>query len=416
VRRTTVLIIGAGQAGLAMSRCLSARGIEHVVLERGRIAERWRHRWDSLRLLTPNWMTRLPGFAYRGDDPDGFMPASELVTLLEGYASSGGVPVETHTAVHGVGRLADAFRVSTSRGEWRAASVVIASGYCDRPAIPAMAGRLTASVQQIAADAYRNPQQLSAEGVLIVGASATGVQLAEEIQRSGRQVTLAVGRHTRLPRRYRGRDIMWWLDRLGMLGQDASAVNDLAVSRAQPSLQLVGRPDYATVDLLALHQMGVRLVGRVTAIDGARVDLADDLIARTAAADIKLAMIRMRIDEYARSAAIARGDAEPLAPTWWLAPDPPSQLDLRRERIGTVVWATGYRRAYHWLRLPVLDERGDIMHDAGVTPCPGLYVLGMNFQRRRNSSFIDGVGRDAEYLAQHIAAASCDTHSEQIYA
>jgi putative flavoprotein involved in K+ transport len=406
VRRTRALIIGGGQAGLAMSHCLSARGIEHVVLERGQIGERWRrHGWDSLRLLTPNWMTRLPGFAYSGPDPDGFMPTAELVTLLEQYAESSRVPVETRTIVRRVEPSAGGFVVRTDRGEWHADTVVIATGYCDRPAIPPVGTRLPPWIVQMAADAYRHPGQLPQDGVLVVGASATGVQLADEIQQSGRQVTLAVGRHTRLPRQYRGRDILWWLDRLGVLSQEASQVHNLAVSKAQPSLQLVGRPDHATIDLLTLHQRGVRLTGRVSDIQGTRVWLADDLISRTAAADIKLATIRLRIDDYARTAGLDGNPAEPLVPTWPIASARVSRLDLRRERIGTVIWATGYRRAYPWLQVPVLDRCGEIVHHGGVTIYPGLYVLGLNFQRRRNSSFIDGVGRDADELAQHIAGA-----------
>lgn len=389
-----------------MSRCLAERAIDHVLLERGEVAHTWRtERWDSLRLLTPNWMTRLPGFAYRGPDPDGFMPTAELVTLLEQYAASSRVPVETRTTVRRVERSAPGFRVTTDRGEWHSEAVVIATGYCDRPAIPRISSRVAPWIVQIAADAYRHPEQLPRDGVLIVGASSTGVQLADEIQQSGRQVTLAVGRHTRLPRRYRGRDILWWLDQLGILSQEASTVHNLAASRAQPSLQLVGRPDHATVDLLTLHQRGVRLAGRVRDIEGTRVELADDFISRAAAADIKLATIRLRIDEYARHAGVDAGPAEPLVPTWSIASDLVSRLDLRRERIASVIWATGYRRAYHWLQVPILDRRGEIMHEGGITSHPGLYVLGLNFQRRRNSSFIDGVGRDAEDLAQHIAAA-----------
>jgi putative flavoprotein involved in K+ transport len=405
VPRTSVVVIGAGQAGLAMSHCLSARRIDHVVIERGEVGERWRrHGWDSLRLLTPNWMTRLPGFAYSGDDPDGFMAAGELVQLLDRYAAASRVPLEGRTSVHSVEAGNGGFRVATSRGVWLARAVVIATGYCDRPAVPSCAAELARRIEQLTPDRYRNPAQLASGGVLVVGASATGVQLAEEIQRSGRQVVLAVGRHTRLPRTYRGRDILWWLDRLSVLSQDASSVHDIAVSRAQPSLQLVGRPDHSTLDLAVLRGLGVRLAGHLADVDGARVRFADDLIATTAAADIKMATVLMRIDDYiARHAADAE-DAAPFVPSWSLREREIPSLELDAERIGTVIWATGYRREYPWLRVPVLDRRGDIVHTGGITPCPGLMVLGMNFQRRRNSSFIDGVGSDAEYLAGHIAA------------
>jgi putative flavoprotein involved in K+ transport len=282
--------------------------------------------------------------------------------------------------------------------------VVIATGYCDRPAVPAVSRRLAPWIEQITPERYRNAGQLPRGGVLIVGASATGVQLADEIQRSGRQVVLAVGRHTRLPRSYRGHDILWWLDRLGILTQDAAAVHDIAISRGQPSLQLVGRDDHSTIDLAVLRAEGVRLAGRLIAAERTRVRFADDLVATTAAADIKMATVLMRIDDHINRAGLDVEAAAPFVPSWSLSDHGTPDLDLRHERISTVIWATGYRRAYPWLRVPVLDHNGEIAHTAGVTPCRGVYVLGMNFQRRRNSSFIDGVGSDAEYLAQRIAS------------
>jgi putative flavoprotein involved in K+ transport len=250
---------------------------------------------------------------------------------------------------------------------------------------------------------YRRPDQLPTGGVLVVGASSTGVQLADEIQRSGRQVTLAVGRHTRLPRRHRGRDILWWLDQLGVLSQGADAVHDIEQSRHQPSLQLVGRPDHSSLDLAVLHERGVRLVGRVRDINRYRVSLADDLVATTAAADFKMAEILARIDQFISTTGVAAESPEPCNPTWSLTGDTPDTLDLKDERIDTVIWATGYRRAYPWLRVPIFDAYGEITHNGGFTPQGGLYVLGLNFQRRRNSSFIDGVGDDAWVIAQEIA-------------
>jgi putative flavoprotein involved in K+ transport len=404
VPRTTTLIIGAGQAGLAMSHCLSELDIEHVVLERGQLAQRWRTQsWDSLRLLTPNWMTRLPGFQYDGSDPDGFMSAPELIGFFERYAASSATPILTDAAVQSVERSMDGFRVVTSRGEWSASSVVVATGYCDLPAIPPASRSVAPSVLQIAAPDYRRPDHLPTGGVLVVGASATGVQLADEIQRSGRQVTLAVGRHTRLPRSHRGRDILWWLDRLGALSQSADEVEDIERSRHQPSMQLVGRPDHASLDLGLLHERGVRLVSKIRDINGHRVSLADDLVATMSAADIKMAEVLTRIDQFIAKTGVTASPREPFRPTWPLAAGAPSALDLKREGIETVIWATGCRRAYPWLRVPVLDSRGEIRHVGGITPEAGLYVLGLNFQRRRNSSFIDGVGHDAWAIAHEIA-------------
>lgn len=390
-----------------MSRCLSELGIDHVVIERRKLAERWRSQsWDSLRLLTPNWMTRLPGFHYEGDDPNGFMSVPELIALFERYAVSGCAPVVTDTTVLRVELAAGRFRVVTDHGVWLARSVVIATGYCDRPAVPDASRGLAASITQIVPADYRRPGQLPDGGVLIVGASSTGVQLADEIQQSGRQVTLAAGRHSRLPRRYRGNDILWWLDRLGVLSQSADAVHAIDVARRQPSLQLVGRADHSSLDVGMLHDRGVRVVGRVRDIAGHHVALADDLVATTAAADIKMAEIQTRIDGFIAANGWPAEQPERFRPTWPIATETPDRLDLRSEGINTVIWATGYRRAYPWLRVPVLDARGEIIQEGGFTPAFGLYVLGMNFQRRRNSGFIDGVGADAWVIAEQIAHAS----------
>ena len=398
MERIPALIIGGGQAGLAMSHCLSRRGIDHVVLERGRVAERWRsERWDSLRLLTPNWMSRLPGWTCRGTDPDGFMTMPEVVRMLETYARAVAAPVEDGTAVRSVERTAGGYRVETDRGAWTARAVVIATGHCDRPAVPAMARDLPAVVRQVVPSDYRNPDRLPAGGVLVVGASATGVQLAEELHRSGRPVTLSAGRHTRLPRLYRGRDIMWWMDRIGVLDETAAQVPDLARARGQPSLQLVGHPDRRTIDLGSLQALGVRVVGRSAGVDGHTVCLRDDLAETAAAAQRRLDRLLARIDASPLAAGLPAEDVPPLV----LGPSP-AALDLRAEGIRTVLWATGYRRDYRWLKVPVLDAGGELIHHGGITPSPGLYVLGLRFLRRRKSNFIDGVGADAEELAGAI--------------
>jgi putative flavoprotein involved in K+ transport len=398
--QTDVVILGAGPAGLAMSRCLARRRVEHVVLERGGVAESWRSaRWDSLRLLTPNWLTRLPDAPPAGRDPDGFMTAAEVTHLLEAYARDGTAPVIAGTEVVSVTRDPAGYRIATSRDGWRARAVVIATGACARPFVPDLARRLPGSVLQLVPAAYRNPAALPRGGVLVVGASATGVQLAEEIQRSGRPVTLAAGRHTRMPRRHRGRDIFHWLDAAGALDQDWRAVPDLAAARRQPSMQLAA---HGPLDLARLARLGVRLTGRLTDADGRRLHLADSLPADSAASDGRLARLIARLDLLATEAGAptsGRDAARPLA----LPPAMPRTIDLAAEGIGTVVWATGHRRDYDWLRVPVLDAAGEIRHDGGVTPAPGLYVLGLRFLRRRSSSFLHGIGADAEVLAAAVA-------------
>jgi len=398
MRTTDAVVIGAGQAGLAMSHCLAARGIAHLVLERGRVAERWRsERWDSLRLLTPNWMSRLPGHAYAGEEPEGFMTMPEVVGFLEAYAAA--APVVTGADVRALRPSARGYRIATTAGDFAARAVVIATGQCGLPLIPAMAAALPKAVLQLTPSSYRNPRLLPPGGVLVVGASASGVQIAEEIHRSGRPVTLAVGRHTRLPRRWRGRDILDWMDRAGVLAERAEDVRDLAAARAQPSLQLVGRG--ANLDLGTLGALGVRIVGRVEGIMGAQVMLRDDLTQTTASAQRTLERLLARLGPVAD--AEGAPDEDPPAPLAPFAPSPDT-LDLNAEGIRAVVWATGFRRDYAWLQVPVLDEAGEIRHRGGITPAPGLTVLGLRFLRRRNSNFLDGVGADAEALAEEVLA------------
>jgi putative flavoprotein involved in K+ transport len=401
MKRTDTIIIGGGQAGLAMSRCLTDGSIDHVVLERGRIAERWRsERWDSLRLLSPRWHSRLPGFRYGGADPDGFMTMPEVISYFERYATSFDAPVQGETTVFSVKRVEGGYRVHTNQGDWRAPTVVVATGHCDVPFVPKAAAELSSTLHQVVPSHYKNADQLPDGGVLVVGASASGIQLAQEIHRSGRPVTLAVGRHTRMPRCYRGRDITWWLETTGILDERTDRAFDLESARRQPSLQLVGTPDHQTIDLGLLQEEGVSLVGRLTDVNGSRVSFADDLPLSIDAAERKLDRILGRIDDFIEETQIAADTPDRRAPID--VPKAPVEIDLRGAGISTVLWATGYRRQYPWLRVPVLDVRGEIIHEGGLTPAPGLYALGLNFQRTRKSSFIDGVGHDAQALAAHI--------------
>jgi len=403
MKPTDVIVIGAGHAGLAMSHVLSSRGIDHFVLERGRVAERWQsERWDSLRLLTPNWCSRLPGWRYRGPDPDGFMTMAEVTRYLEGYARAFGAPVRTGVTVTSVFRAGERWHVATDQGAVCARAVVIATGHCNMPHVPEMARALPGDVHQITPGAYRNPGALPDGGVLVVGASASGVQIADELHAAGREVTLAVGRHVRLPRRYRGRDIIWWMDRTGMLTDRIERMPDPDAARGQPSLQLIGGTARRQLDLATLARSGVRVLGRAHAVAGRIVHFAGDLAETTAAAERKLIRTRRRIDDF-----IDGGGAtseipapEPYAPVALHAPA--QAIDLKDEGIATVVWATGFRRSYGWLKAPVFDARGELRHKGGVTPQPGLYAIGLRFQRCRNSSFIDGAGADAEALGRHI--------------
>jgi putative flavoprotein involved in K+ transport len=397
MRRIHTTIIGGGQAGLALSRCLADRGVEHVVLERGSVGERWRTRHRSLRLLTPNWLSRLPGWTYDGGDPDGFMTMPEVTGYLERYARSFGAPVETGTTVAAVHRDADGYRVRTDRGELATENVVIATGACHEPAVPGFARHAHPGIAQRAPASYRGPERLPDGGVLVVGASASGVQLAAELRAAGRAVVLAVGRHVRLLRTYRGRDIHHWLDRLGLLHKPAEpgAGNPLALSA-----QLVGSPERRDVDLATLQRAGVVLAGRLTGLDGTWARFAGDLHRHTGDADRRLVRLLGRIDGH-----LATTDrAVPADPVRPVAPRPAiRELDLAAAGIGTVLWATGYWRRYPWLHVPVLRPDGELIHHHGVTPAPGLYAIGLPLQSRRNSTFIDGVRHDALSITRQIS-------------
>ncbi|MGD9511108.1 MAG: flavin-containing monooxygenase [Geminicoccaceae bacterium] len=402
MRRTTVVVIGAGHAGLAMSCCLTDRSIDHIVLERGEIANSWRtERWASLRLLTPNWQSRLPGRADDTGDPDGFRTMPEVIGLIEGYARTIEAPVEIATQVLSVRQADHGYRVQTNHGAWSARAVVIATGACNLPSVPALAGALPSSIRRFTLHDYRSPDQLPGGGVLVVGASASGVQLAEEIHRSGRQVALTVGDHVRVPRTYRGKDIQWWMDRVGLLDQRHDEVDDIGRARRLPSLQLVGSDDRRTLDLNRLSGLGVELVGRLAGIHDGRLQFSGSLRNQCALADLKLDRLLDLLDERAPCLAACAAPPERYRPT--ILPEKPRlSLDLARGEIRSIVWATGYRPDYGWLHVPVLDRKGQLVHDGGVVASPGLYVMGLPFMRRRKSTLIDGAGADARELVEHL--------------
>ncbi len=405
IERVTTVVIGAGHAGLAASHFLSERSIDHLVLERGEPANSWRReRWDSLRLLTPNWLARLPGFGYGGPDPDGYMTAAEVAELIDGFASHVHAPVRTGTNVTSMRRTDDGYLLTTSRGEIRSRAAVIASGACNEPLVPVFADALPPDVEQLTPFEYRNPDQLRAGGVLVVGASATGVQLAAELRQSGRPVTLSVGEHVRLPRTYRGRDALWWMDASGVWGQRYDEVDDLKRARRLPSPQLVGTPERTMLDLDALTAMGVELVGRwATVRDGCAL-FSGGLRNVCSLANLKQERLLDGFDQWARVEGLDAevGAPERYAPTQ-VPRSPRLQLDLRSGEIRTIVWATGFRPDYRWLDVPVLDAKGQLRHDGGVVDVPGLYALGLPVLRRRRSTFIHGIEDDAREVTDHLA-------------
>ena len=389
-----------------MSQCLREQSVDHVILERGRVGNSWRtERWDSLRLLTPNWQSRLPGYRYEGCDADGFMTMPEVIGFIEDYASTISAPVQEETTVTSVRTAADGFRVSTDRGDWRCRTVVLASGACNLADVPVVEREVPPSIHALTTMDYRNPDSLPPGGVLVVGASATGVQLAEEIHRSGRPVTLSVGEHVRLPRTYRGRDILWWMEAAGILDQRYDEMDDIVRARNVPSPQLVGTPDRSTLDLNALTDIGVKLVGRLSAVREGRALFSGGLRNVCRLADLKMHRLLNTIDEWATDNG-ADGDVDAphrFEPT--RVPDaPPLEIDLQPASgdIRSIVWATGYRADYSWLDLPALDHKGKLRHDGGIVTVPGVYALGLNFLRRRKSSFIHGAEDDARDLTGHL--------------
>ncbi len=406
IERITAVVIGAGHAGLAVSRVLTEHSIEHIVLERGQVANSWRReRWDSLRLLTPNCLSGLPGYPYRGADPDGFMTMPQVVALITGFAEASSAPVRTQTTVTSVSRTDGGYRVATDRGEIRCRSVVLASGAANVPRLPRLHSAVPDTIECVTPFDYRNPDRLPPGGVLVVGASATGVQLADEIQRSGRPVTLCVGEHVRLPRVYRGRDVLWWMDACGIWNQRYDEIEDLERARRLPSPQLIGTPQRASLDINLLSAAGVEIVGRLVAIREGCALFSGGLRNQLALADLKMERLLDAFDEWAsrNTLDVEVGRPERFAPAC-MSRSARLSLDLRKGEIRSIVWATGFRSDYDWLQVPVLSHRGELRHDGGVVAdAPGLYAIGLPVLRRRKSTFIHGAEDDARDVVGHLA-------------
>ena len=390
-----------------MSRCLAERAFDHVVLERGEVAHTWRtERWDSLRLLTPNWQSRLPGFGYSGNDPDGYRTLPEVINFIASYARVIGAPVRTHTTVTSLRSTEAGYLVRTDQGDWRCRAVVVASGTCNIARVPTFASLVPPSIASLTAKEYRNPNQLADGGVLVVGASSSGTQIASEVHRSGRPVILSVGEHIRAPRVYRGKDLEWWMDAAGVLDERYDEVDDIARARRVPSLQLAGTPDRSTLDLNALTEIGVRLVGRLAGMtEDGKAQFAGSLRNMCALSDLKMGRLLDLIDKWAQENGLD-DTAEPSyrLPATRVETAPPLGLDLAAGNIKTIIWATGYRPDYSWLEVPALDRKGMMRHDGGVVCSPGMYLIGSQFLRRRKSALIDGAGDDAHDLSVHLAS------------
>jgi putative flavoprotein involved in K+ transport len=404
--RYETVIVGGGHAGLALSYHLSRLGRPHVILERGRVAERWRsERWDSLMFQFPNWSLRLPGQEYCGDDPDGFASREEVIAFIERYREAVDAPVRTGVRVDRVAPIDGGFRLETTEGPIEAAHVVIATGPYQEPILPAVRHAFAPGVVQMHSSGYRNPAQLPAGAVLVVGSGASGCQIVEDLLAAGRTVYFSVGRHRRYPRRYRGRDMFWWMEQIGALDQ---RLEERPEARERPNPLVTGVGGGHDIDLRDYAAAGVTLLGHLRDVAGSRLHLADDVAALLAAGDESVAVFTRAVDTYVARSGLPT-PAEVVASPRGARPAPIRELDLAASGITSVVWATGFRRDFSWIDAPVLDERGEPIHRRGVTGCAGLYFLGLPWLHKLKSSVLCGVGDDAAYLADQIAEGAART-------
>jgi putative flavoprotein involved in K+ transport len=395
-----VVVVGAGQAGLAVSYELTARGIEHVVLERARVGQTWLGLWDSFCLVTPNWTMSLPGAAYTGDDPEGFVARDEVVRYLQRYASGFGAPVREGVGVDSLEPGPDGgFLLRTSAGELRAAAVVVCTGAYQRPHRPKVAAGFPNDVLVVDAEEYRNPAALPPGKVLVVGSGQTGCQLSEELHEAGREVFLACGRAPWLPRRVDGRDIVTWLKETTFFDTPRSALPSPA-ARLGANLLVTGQRGGHDLHYRTLQAMGVQLLGRLAGVAGHRAFFADDLADSVAFGDGRYADIRKVLIEQLPTKGITAPELPDPPP---FHADPPLDLDLTG--FGVVLCTSGFRPDYtHWVRFPAFDAMGfPLTNDGASTVVPGLFFVGVHFLRKRKSSVLFGVGEDAAIVAQSVA-------------
>ena len=403
-RNRSVVVVGAGQAGLSVAQALQRRGIRPLLLEKHRIGYAWdQQRWDSFCLVTPNWQCRLPDFPYGGEDPEGFMAKAEIVDYLQRFAAHVGAEVREGVAVQRLQRQGPLYRLTTSEGEIEAEHVVVATGGYHRPRRHGDAARLPASILQLDAREYRNPEALPPGAVLVVGSGQSGAQIAEDLFLAGRSVHLSVGSAPRSPRRYRGRDVVDWLDRMGYYAMPISDHADPRTVRAKTNHALTGRDGGREIDLRRRALEGMHLHGRLQAISPERLEFADDLATNHDQADAVYCRIRTSIDTWIREQGIDAPTEPPYIPCWQPPAGANRELHLQNEPLAAVIWCTGYGSDFRWIDVPIFDGSGQPAHDRGVTQSPGLYFLGLPWLHTWGSGRFCGVAEDAEYLASTIA-------------
>ena len=401
----SVLVVGGGQAGLAVSYYLKQRNIDHLIFEKHHIAYSWQDkRWDSFCLVTPNWQCQLPGFPYAGDDPDGFMLKSEVVQYVRDYAASFAAPVQEGVAVRRVQPLAgDRFEVDTSIGTFTADQVVIATGGYHTPRIPRVAERLPRSIQQLHSSQYRNPEQLPAGDVMVVGTGQSGCQIAEDLHLAGRRVHLCVGSAPRSPRRYRGKDVVDWLDQMGYYDMPIDQHPQKETVRHRTNHYLTGRDGGREIDLRKFATEGMKLYGRLQNVEGDRLYFQANLKQHLDEADAVAESIKATIDQFIERHQLDAPLEAPYRPVW--EPEEEfTEMAIAGTNIGSVIWSTGFNANFQWIEVPVFDGRGEPCHDRGVTPVKGLYFIGLPWLYTWGSGRFSGVARDALYLADQIVA------------
>lgn len=395
-----VAIVGAGQAGLATSWFLTQSGVEHIVLEAGTVAETWRNRrWDSFCLVTPNWTVQLPGAKYERADPDGFMPLGELVDYFQAWADSFGAPVRDRSPVSCLEADSGGFAVTIPSGKLKARKVVVATGAYQRPHRPPGAEMLSGAVPQLFAEEYRNPEALRPGAVLVVGSGQTGCQLAEELHLAGRKVFLACGRCVWVPRRLHGRDILWWMIESGFMDRTPDKLPS-PLARLLGNPQATGHDGGRDLNFRVLHEMGVELVGRYLGADGSTIRFADDVGASVDFGDARLADVLKFVEADCATKGVKAPQFDMPVP---FRITTRTELDLAKDGIGALIWTSGYRPDYGWVKFPVFDDMGFPIQTDGSTRIPDLYFMGVHWQRKNKSAVLYGVGEDAEIVARQIA-------------
>lgn len=414
----SVIIVGGGQAGLSLSHCLKDKGIDHIIFEKNRIAHSWREkRWDSFCLVTPNWQCRLPGYPYPGDDPEGFMTKDEIVKYIEDYANLFAPPVKEGVKVTKVGKnhTEDVFELTTSIGDFIADKVVIAVGSYHQPKIPRMAERLPPDIIQLHSSQYENPESLPDRDILVVGSGQSGCQIAEDLHLAGKKVHLCVGGAPRSARRYRGKDVVDWLERMGYYDLPIHKHPDREKVRHKNNHYLTGRDGGHEIDLRQFALEGMQLYGSLKNIRGKYLEFKPNLKENLDRADEVAASIKRTIDKYIAQNLISAPTEPPYQPVWQPETEI-TKLDYKQANIGTVIWCIGFQTDFSWIEVPVFDGLGYPHHNRGVTTVRGLYFLGLPWLYTWGSARFSGIARDARYICDRIWMSSDNSYPGSLLA